>query len=99
MKHSGSLIRVHPVSLRLADEQITYRGMAGETERIVNGEEDNADDSQRDEIVDTGDVEETSVENADVIETANNENAQQDTDVMEEVRSLDTHPRNKRFSN
>ena len=89
VKHGGSLIRVHPVSLRLVDEQITCRGMTGETERIVNGEEDNADDNQRDEIVDTGVVEEASVENADVIEAPNNENAQLDMNVMEEVRSLD----------
>ena len=73
--------------------------MAGETEMMVNGEEDNADDNQRDEIVDTGDVEEASVENADVIEAPNNENAQQYTDVMEEVRSLDPHQRTKNLSN
>ena len=65
--------------------------MAGETERIVNGEGDNANDNQRDEIVDAGDAEEASVENADVIEAPNNENALQSTDVMEEVRSLDAH--------
>ena len=65
--------------------------MAGETERIVNGEEDNADDNQRDANMDTSDMEEASVENADVIEAPNNEKAQQDTDVMEEVKSLDTH--------
>ena len=74
--HGGSLIRVHPVSLCLVDEQITCRDMAGETEKIVNGEDDNADDNQRGESVDTGDVEEASVENADVIEAPNKENAQ-----------------------
>ena len=36
--------------------------------------------------MDTSNVEEASVENADVIEAPNNKNAQQDTDVMEEVR-------------
>ena len=50
--------------------------MAGETEMIVNIEKDNADDNQRGEIVDTSDMEEASVENADLIEAANNENAQ-----------------------
>ena len=58
---------------------------------IVKGEEDIGDDNQRDENMDTSDVEEASVENADIIEAPKNENAQQDTDVMEEVRSLDAH--------
>ena len=99
VKHGGSLIRVHPISLRLVEEQVTCRDMASETERIVNGEEDNADD-QRDENMDTSIVEEASVENANVTEALNNENAQQYMDVMEEMRSLDTYtPRNKRFSN
>ena len=75
LKHGGSLIRVHPVSLRTVDEQITCRDMAGKTERIVNGEEDNVDNNQRDEIVDAGDAEEASVENADVTEAPNNGNA------------------------
>ena len=57
VKHGGSLTRVHPVSLSLPDKQITYRDMAGETERTVNSEEDNTDDNQRDEIVETCDVE------------------------------------------
>ena len=91
VKHGGSLIRVHPISLHLVEEQVTCRDMASETERIVKGEEDNADDNQRDENMDTSDVEEVSAENADVIEAPNNENAQQDTDVMAEVRSSDTH--------
>ena len=82
---------MHPVSLRLVDEQITCRDMAGETQRIANSEEDKADDNQRAEIVDAGDTEDASVENADVIEGPNNENAQQDTDVMEEARNLDVH--------
>ena len=83
---------MHPASLRPVDEQITHRHrhMAGETERTVNGEEDNADDNQRDEIVDAGNAEEASAENADVTEAPNNHNAQ-DTDIMEEVRSLDAH--------
>ena len=58
VKHGGSLIRVHPVSLRLVDEQITCRDMADETERVVNSEEDNANDNQRDEMVDAGNAEE-----------------------------------------
>ena len=45
VKQGGSLIRMYPISLRLVEEQITSRDMAGETERIVNGEEDNADDN------------------------------------------------------
>ena len=62
VKQGGSLIRMYPISLRLVEEQITSRDMAGETERIVNGEEDNADDNQTDENMDTNNVEETSVE-------------------------------------
>ena len=85
LKHGGSLIRVHHISLCLVEEQITCRDMAGEPKRIVNGEENNSDDYQRDENMDTSDVEVASVENADVIEALNNENAQHDTDVMEEV--------------
>ena len=91
VKHGGSLIRVHPISLHLVEEQTTDRDMASETERIVNGEEDNADDNQRDENMNTSVMEEASVENANVTEALNNENAQQYMDVMEEVRNLDTH--------
>ena len=55
-------------------------GLARETESTVNSEEDNAENNQRDETVNAGDAEEAGIENA-----------QQDTDVMKEVRSLDAH--------
>ena len=45
VKHDGSLIRVHPVSIRLVEEHITCGDMAGGTEMIVNGEEDNAENA------------------------------------------------------
>ena len=46
--------------------------MSGETERIENSEEDNADDNQSDEIADAVDMEDASVKNADVTEAPDN---------------------------
>ena len=64
------------MSLPLVGEQIACRDKDDQTEGIVNSEADNADDKQSDTIADAGDMEDVSVENADLIEATNNENAQ-----------------------